>query len=636
MDWDFFFRAVTDMAFDRDAPDRGLLGSNRVCYLFGEVGTGKSLACARLEALVSKLDKDDNGYKVLVVKICFESLFTRRSLDGKFLDPTVDVSADFFNVLIESIKRRVLNFENSILDNFRSEPTTKDDILERCRILTNLVLYIAKAKIRLVIIFDNIDGLHYRISRLAFFDDIYSSKLERIRQIIAKLSHVFFDPMMAGNLGACILIVARDNVARDIILNPAYPTGRAAEDHMTFWLLPPPATEVISSRLALIDKAAGIISNKMTDSEARQASINSLDIVKRLILESANIDSEALKFIGTLSHHGNRSVVEFVGNLRINHYVDSEVYARLFSDKSHYMERLYIANLRKRYSQAEGHFPNIYLCDMWTGVNKEDEQIRNPHRHSYWLKYLILSLIKKANQGKAGITGKDIIDILVHGGQYDVHFVKLALGSLFSVNEFRCVEFSEAPILAHSEVYRKLVLTSRGEALISKRPAHHSHPYCFDFSYLQLITDDYLMAYPKGIVDKIFVEADLGYTFADQDVFRSGLQNYLLAKIPSVLYFYHLLRQCWYFEEHYFSAELKKLLNEVRPEFESIEESLLVTIGKVLGSLAAQGIRTAKGTLIDGNRVREINRSIRSEVERGQYFDQILTKQLYVTAQSAQ
>ena len=58
------------------------------------------------------------------------------------------------------------------------------------------------------------------------------------------------------------------------------------------------------------------------------------------------------------------------------------------------------------------------------------------HRHSYWLKYLLLKTI---NSSEEPTRVGDIIEMFVNCGGYEEHLVRHVLGSLASENEFYCL-----------------------------------------------------------------------------------------------------------------------------------------------------------------------------------------------------
>src|SRR5947209_5821703 len=64
-----FFAAVTDIPFSPANVPHGRLGGNRVTYLFGNVGTGKSFLCARVIAALLKDPLDHNEFRVIPIGI---------------------------------------------------------------------------------------------------------------------------------------------------------------------------------------------------------------------------------------------------------------------------------------------------------------------------------------------------------------------------------------------------------------------------------------------------------------------------------------------------------------------------------------------------------------------------------------
>ncbi|MDA9476928.1 hypothetical protein XI03_21050 [Bradyrhizobium sp. CCBAU 65884] len=613
---DEFFSIVTDIPFSAEGVQYGKLGGNRVTYLFGSVGTGKTFLCARLIAKLQRSPQDADGFTVVPIRVCFESLSR-----SKIFDIGVDegeVGKGFYAHLLAEIDKHTARIhKGAIASPEISKQWTEQQVYAA---IQKHLVRLAEQHLRVFLIFDNIDGFHYRYSRIIFFDEKYQAFLKKLNRNIVKLCNSVTDEALLGNAGLCCLVVARENVARDFIPSLADPDRQIFEDHRTFWLGEVDPKKIIESRYKLLDVAAkAIVRHGLTISGTGPRTFeDALVIIREKILSSASDVTEGLGVIWGMCHHGHRSLVDFLSKLKINYYLHREIHERLLGDSPHYLERLYITNMKRRYAQSKNHFPNLFLCDSWINPENISEGVQCDHYHSYWLKYLILKFVLEKEVRNVPVTGQEVINFFVNTLAYEDRFVRICLGSLCMVTESRCLEMDGPRDVAPTD--RRLMLTSRGRILIDGAQRRNRNPYCFELSYLQLVTDDFWLALPKWALDEIFVEANLSYTFELGKRYQAGVSEYLSKKIFAAITFLRVLEASWDYEEKRCGDD--SLLKPFKPDFSTIFDQLENLIVALITKGFSGTIRH-EGRSIAPEDVRSFFNKVRNDKTFSEFFEAV-------------
>ena len=145
-------------------------------------------------------------------------------------------------------------------------------------------------------------------------------------------------------------------------------------------------------------------------------------------------------------------------------------------------------------------FPNLFLVVSNTICNIEYENACQPNIITYWLKYIILNFVKHNP-----LTSMENILVKFSGNKhitqdlyYEPNLIKLAVGSLGTVNEYNCLTYDFHTVSMQDVddliLNTKIKLTIRGETLIEDNEL-------FDISTLQFLIEDWLLPKPK--IDKI-------------------------------------------------------------------------------------------------------------------------------------
>ncbi|MFC2011035.1 hypothetical protein ACFLUR_01945 [Chloroflexota bacterium] len=346
-----------------------------------------------------------------------------------------------------------------------------------------------KHNTRLVLIFDNLDTLSYDHERHMLSSEGYKNLRTRVacvhdifwgvidRTLDSEISFIFtVRPYVYTHVFETKL-----HVRRRATVNGLYKLGATNLD------------QPIKARINMLIDLANNLENNKRISRHKQ------DIVKRNLKPFVDKFKDALsgdnirpfEKLVPLANQGFRSVVDFYGDLY--HHPDL-----VFNYFRHDVLYLYLLSKKALYSQVPpdrgsplpiSYFPNIFLviCDNY--LNERVADAHKPNRLTFWLKYLILEIVQYY-QSKNNIT---ISNILKYLDSYDDHAVRLAIGSLSTVNEYNCLSLrftGNLESLEEIETSTFVSLSNRGRYLVE-------NDYCFSFECLQLFFDDWLLPRPK-------------------------------------------------------------------------------------------------------------------------------------------
>jgi hypothetical protein len=581
-----FANFVTAIPFNGADTQIHQIGQNRISYLVGEIGAGKTFAISLLIQHIQAIEKDHFGYTMIPIRICMEAFWTsiRKSLhkEESELDDLVNSGPSFVEQLIKWIHNAVVKSCSDIIPEkfsayLHARNSASISLQNPCMDLVHLSNWlIREQKTRLVIMLDNLDVLHYISSRYMFFDDHYETHRRVVEDILVKVVLAFVEPSLLGECGFCVLIAARNNVARDsgLINHGAHPRRDEFSQHSVFRLWDSDAIDVVQSRLALLEEVLVSYSGSPHANNAKLDFKDKLDLLQVNTTKSLDLKnlSDGLRRISDLSHHGSRSLVQFLGNLRLNILGQRDVVERLFGSSPWLLERLYISNLHYRYTQAQKHFPNLFLVDALVS-----EKIKKTiHPHTYWLKYLLLRRIGKAEGN--GIAVRVLISEFVGRYKYSESLFRLAMGSLNMVNASRCIEFAD--VLGDDVADNRVRLTTRGKVLIGASN-RYIQPYCFELSYLQMMVDDHLLSYPRHCADKIKVETNIGYALDPDESYIPRMNRDLPRKLIATLTFLRVLEAAWN-SECKLRPSLASSAKEIGPVFDNIYTGVVNTMAAVI------------------------------------------------------
>ncbi len=543
-----FVRRISDDPVTSNQAESEMHGSNRVSFLLGEIGTGKTLLlCKVIRDMILTQRAAQNSEIPLLVPVYFN--FDKAMVDGS--GPPLDIDPHFYSRLGAAILAALDKF-TMFRDKTQSLVAAANIQYPNDEVRLNAVIRTAhKCGLRLLLILDNIDRYHFYFSKYTFFEKGRQKQLESLRGNMGKLSCMFTSGESLGLLGLSVLIAARRYVYDDCMPSENQESSTRFNGSV-YQLANIDEMDVVQKRLDLFDEAIAQIESKprlrpvgedFKKSLQQIGMLLGLEVTRTKLQESASLPARTVILtVRQLCHHGNRGLVSFLSSLKLDYRENSKVIGRLFWDKPHTLILLYMTDLRKRYSQAWGHFPNLFLVDALVQPDSEFEEAHQPHIHTYWLKYLILAYVNSRPGDSPSIT--TLRRIFVTYGRYEEHLFRLALGSLSTSTEFGCLKAIPSN---HPDSVR-VQITERGKALFSRSDRDNS-PFCFTFNYLQLVVDDYQMSYPRSIFDQVYVKGiDLGYLFAEELTYHNRNADYLARKMKCAFAFLKVLEESYKLE----------------------------------------------------------------------------------------
>lgn len=533
--------------------------------------------------MVAKNQKksDKNNSAVLILPVYFNFEKEMMGGGGRLLDIDDEFYEKICKLILQQLNLLYLFSSRRAMIN----KVASDEYPNYMIKLISIIKELHKNRIRLLLILDNIDGYHYYYDKYTFFPEYGIEQANSIHKNIMELTSTLANGQYLGLLGITVIIAARRYVYEEC-LHTCPEESNYEFTGTVFQIDNVGEISILLSRIKLLEVAVNKLKHDDFFGNHCDHLSNALIRLKILFgIEDSNEGqvlgrgASVMRMIRNLCHHGNRDLVGFLTHLRLDYRTDSELIERFLYDKPHTLLPLYITDLRVRYTQKRGHFPNIFLVDSMVLINPEFANAHLPHKHTYWLKYLILAYVyERPNKVE---TVNQLKRLFVHVGGYEEHLFNLVLGSLCTTKESRCLE----PEAFENTTPRRVAVTSRGKALMSSWD-NDSTPFCFSFIYLQLIVDDYLMSYPVTIYPRIYNEGlDLEYLFETSEEYGRKSRDYLLGKMHCVLAFCLLLKTSYEVERQKRPAlflEIRKFLPRILPDFDEVVSSLLMQYKKIL------------------------------------------------------
>lgn len=572
---------ITGNPIDNDFPRKtNRVGTNRVNFLIGDVGIGKSLLATKLIAAIdAKNQSTQSTYFVLPVYLDFELIQKNEH------DSFKDVDDSFIEEIISTIRHLLEKDERWKIQYEEGLPS--DPIQRFVRLNARLL----RDRIRIFLIFDNTDRYHFYYTKYSFFETYRKEQAAKVKKNFTKIFSLFSRVEYLGDQGLAVLFVCRRSVLKYWVAS-----GRPEDNHKSlikdygvYQITKVDELDAINSRFELADAAIEVI-------EANQPK-KSLDYAEHLNNIRAALEASlthrganSLNRIRELTHHGTRSFIDFLGSLTIDFRTQYELVERLFHEQPHNLLRLYITNLKKRFAQFGDHFPNLFLVDAVVAPVDEFRDVHLGHRHTYWLKYLLLKHIVARREAGEIATYNELRERFVDACGYEPHLFDLVLGSLNAVNSFRCIELDEDSVGLGDCL--RVRPTPRGIALLAVSEGFEPHvEFCFDFNYLQFVVDDPQLSFPVPWARKVFGDVDIGYMMSAAPAYRSGLGKYLAVKAEAVLYFLHILKHS---ARHELNTRLCHDGDLVRllPNFDQIFANLFGTYRVILVNHVLRGEET--------------------------------------------
>lgn len=597
---------------------------NSITFLIGDVGTGKSTLASNL-VIKNGLDWITNR-KVIPLRIDMDFNFNhelppkgteKRHLLFYIYDHIVSFLRKYDKIDEGKLRSIMIDtkFDRFNDDTGKCEHGVKELIRQ---------LYEA-CELSLLLIIDNFDFLYHIYDRALFVHEAtiramkppndHQNKIKSEREIahgmIEYLIKAFsYDPEALANLGINILLVLRQD---SLMHYKALVHEQGIRDPLvdTFRIDPPDLQDVTNRHLDLMratierwpEGGLRAIYHDAVDKIANMAIKTLRGQQTQKITAAQRLHEDLL----SLSRQGMRQIMEHYGRyiwlpVSIDNR-ENKIEVTMRFQKQYFPGLIsFMQNGNRLFSQFDSEFPNIYLIrGDWRGRQQNEpwETLCIPHRHTYWLKRIILEYITQQQLSGKNVIPDDIYDIFCNSNDraetYEDSIVRLCLGSLAQVEKSHVIDFEFSADHNLFEV-SKIYLSERGWRLmgyVSKGSKAAEDIFIDTFAYLQIIMDDYILPIPKCLFDifRYEKELDYGYLAAPYNIYGNKVEEMVRKKITQVFFFLDILEISLDCEKIIFGKAFERLNKRkiIIPEVSKIRDRLVKSIEPVQQHLEKYG-----------------------------------------------
>jgi hypothetical protein len=443
-----------------------------------------------------------------------------------------------------------------IKDLLRAAETTSsiEDLSSHLKDVIASVSTMLRRKFLLII--DNLDAFFHDHDRYLFIDDKGTGEDESVKFISEILIQFFHVTSPLGRFGGDLLVVVRPDSYQLMKAKRHLFRGFEAcfrEDRNAYSVSKPSWKGVIRQRLFLLNTIADTLAKEpLNDSVCRHISqlLEDLDVHSEAEKES---EHEIYGLLRDISNQGIRSVVDFFSMyawLPDNSDVRTNL-TRRYIDHQPVGMIAYILNNKMMFSQAESRFPNIFMVngpafgDQDVIRKRSKGRFSTAHKHTYWLKLLLLRLLHHLTyRSPEAITIQRIVEALCGSqddslsGFYAQNIVRIVMGSFAQSHQTSLISVGRKV----SPDGAKLLLT--GEIKLTERGKFLNERLVFSFPYLQLVIDDNYLLLPRMCKDFFAYDkvSNYGYLVMRKNEYIEHADRMLRRKIPQVAKFVALLR----------------------------------------------------------------------------------------------
>jgi hypothetical protein len=537
----------------------GEVGRNNMAFLLGNIGVGKT---AYLNWLISTRFKNlVDSKKLWFVRIDLEQLKQGRLVStGEllywFLYRTAEIASENIH-LLDDFASQLAKLQTAM-----AQPGDHDALIKtRAEALTELVRAVQdQAGRRLLLVLDNIDYLCHFNDRGLYYD-MEDTGERHILQSICDFVEMFNRQRELGHLGANVLIVTRAD-SYDVLTSAfvaSYPQPCSVRGAKVYMVKPVAADTAIDIRCKLMTT----ISADVPPGKQKHFSQ-----IPELIQRDCECGQPHLvSHLRNLASDGLRQIMQFFAQYG---WVGRESDGPRFIHSYPVGLLTFILNHRARFQQFDAKFPNIYFINR-IPIAGEPYSTAHEHRHTYWLKRLLLQLVSTRRFNDAA----DILEVFCGNEGYDASLVRECLGSLTEAPASHCVHVERRPHPHKKDILliRSITLTQRG---------YHSLRAVFDrFFYLQLIVDEALLPLPRVLAGEFSfdrqdkVGLDYSYVVSENE-YQEKANQMIAVKARQVLFFLDVLRHSLALERELFPGPFRRLAErDVRiPCVENIQRSV--------------------------------------------------------------
>jgi len=542
---------------------------NQLTFLVGDIGSGKSTLASHI--IFKEGPTFLNTHGILPLRLDFSSRFE----DTLAMDDQAErhILAWLFNRILCAF-RDLAVLTDAELEQFEARYGVKwltRELLPCQRALAHLVEGLqSKTHLGLLLVFDNLDFLYHIYDRALFVKQAGAPPhtltplqldLQRKRERAFDLIHYLLKTFVKDggdylrHLGVNLLFVLRTDSLTH------YNTTvheLAAPDllNATFRLEVADTYDVVDAHLALFRDAC---TKWRTEAEGRLFDGAAQTLAPKRALKGSHRQTathQMYQDLLALSRQGLRQFISHLGDyfwlpILIEESGESQIIVERFQTQYYPNILAFLQKGRRLYSQFTAEFPNLYLVrgEYHRDADPALENLALPHRHTYWLKRLLLEFICQRQRRREPVTPQQIYDVFCNpddgANAYEDAIVRLCLGSMAEVGSSRLINFyfsQQAP----THRVREVSLTSRGWRLMGflddgKRSA--PNVFADTFAYLQVILDDHILVFPRVLLDKFQYRAglDYGYLSAPTAVYTERLIEMIKLKVQQIFIFLDIL-----------------------------------------------------------------------------------------------
>jgi len=410
--------------------------------------------------------------------------------------------------------------------------------------LLDILKALTDKKVFVSIILDNLDSFAYTDERYMFLD---GDGFEDFNIGVNKVKRVIKDLDMYAKV-VSITYALRPYVLTHLIsFNLGNIPQGTLEKSIVYQIKSQPeitAKQTMESRILLFEALMNKLKFDENDIRQEFGHLKEKFNTLKTNFQSNIKGSDVFEKFYNISTQGYRSIIRFFELLPLH----PDLFERYLTSSDILL--LYKLGLRKKYSQIippyvgnhspanvkyrQGftgkniNYPNIFLVVSNAGCNEKYDNACIPNTITFWLKYNLLSYVKSNNNVSMSGILNDFCgnENLFIEGYYEPHLVKLAIGSLGTVNEYNCIEYNFSDIQQLNTVhdlYNFTIIssTNRGDNLINSNEL-------FDIGTLQFLLEDWLL--PKPIISKL-IEHDLKFQHEISELFSKKTNyEYLIDK----------------------------------------------------------------------------------------------------------
>lgn len=541
---------------------------NRVCFLTGQVGVGKS---AFINYLITtrgyrwvhehnlwfvRLDVDISGAGQSLTAYDFLNALVKKACEVIHRNPVVLADTKELKTTLVELDKTTRAYGDQL-----PSAEQRKVFQEQRHLLERLVVRNrTETGRRLVLIIDNMDYVCHKRDRFMFLNED-TGETETLRGFCELVGLFLKDRNEIPALGCTALVVTRwdsyNTLKKTRVTSLEEHNFR--DDQHAYSLEAPTVERVLETRGKLLTFV-----DTLPESSKQVGRAALVEKAIRAHLESRPDGQPILvEHLKNLTNHGLREMMTYFAQYSwIN--PEGEAVADALTRFVHQYPVGLLAFMLGRhclFSQPESRFPNVYLVHA-PNIN---------HVHSYWLKRLILEFVRSRADGFA-VHPCEIYEVFCSPPDgYEESLVRLCLGSLAEANCSNAIfverSAAELPpganLLEEQKDYQFRLVVDR--VCLTDRGRHLLEHVVDRFYYLQLVVDEPLLPLPSVVAEEFSwgrLPIDYSYIVETGVDYHNNALRMVTEKMRRVLVFLEVLDWWLDWERRYHKSVFVRLQDE--------------------------------------------------------------------------